>query len=417
MLDSVKIQKRQSEIRQELATLAGKESPDENEVRSMSDLDTEYTTNETRYRAALIAEDQERKEAGVEFEERSEKEFSDLISNFEVRQIAMALDEGSPLSGQTAEVVQEMRQQGGYQGIPIPFLALEQRAGETIASGTPDPISTRPLIERLFPNSVAAAMVGQLVSINSGETEWPVATQGATTGWATSETGDVGSPQEFQTIDRALAPDHNLGCQMVLTRKTMKQSGGALEQAVRRDMNSSISTAIDKAVFLGAGSGGEPLGLIPGAATYGFTETAVNGTATYNALRAEATKFLIANAGGYSNVRLLFRTELLDQLDDQVIEVGSGLTDLDRLEKKLGAVITTANALEAPTGSPVESKAVMTTNVGGVAPFFIGQWGGIDLIRDPYSKAASGQLKLTAIVTMDVTASRSAQVRILTDLQ
>lgn len=417
MLESVKIQKRQSEIRQELSTLAAKESPDENEVRSMSELDREYTTNETRYRACLIAEDQERKEAGEELEERSEKEFSDLIASFELRQVALALDEGSPLSGQTAEVVQEMRSHGGYQGIPVPLMALEQRAGETIASGTPDPISTRPIIDRLFPASVMGLMGGQVVNITSGETEWPVATQGAQTGWATTEDGDVASPQAYQTIDRALAPDHNLGCQMTLTRKTMKQSGSALEQAVRRDMNSAIAQALDAAVFLGTGADGQPLGLIPGAATYGFAEATVNAAATYQVFRQQATQFLIANAGGYKSVRLLMRTELLDSLDDQVYEVGSGITDLDRLGSKLGSLVTSTNALAAPTGNPAESTAVMTTTVNGVSPFFVGIWGGVDLIRDPYTKAASGQLKLTGLVTVDVTASRSEQVRIIKELQ
>ena len=66
MLNSVKINRRQSEIRQQLATLAGKEKPTEDEVRSLEGLDLEYRTNETRYRAALIGEETERREAGAE---------------------------------------------------------------------------------------------------------------------------------------------------------------------------------------------------------------------------------------------------------------------------------------------------------------------------------------------------------------
>ena len=63
MLESVKISRRQSEIRQELAGLVGKTEPTEDETRSMGTLDTEYRTNETRFRAALVAEDQEREDA------------------------------------------------------------------------------------------------------------------------------------------------------------------------------------------------------------------------------------------------------------------------------------------------------------------------------------------------------------------
>ncbi|MAT92863.1 MAG: phage major capsid protein [Halioglobus sp.] len=417
MLESVKIQKRQSEIRQELAVLAGKETPEETEVRSMADLDSEYQTNETRYRAALIAEDTERREAGEELEERSEKEYAELVDGFELRQVADFLDDGSALSGQTAEVVQEMRSQGSYQGVPVPLAALEVRAGETIASGTPDPKTTRNVIDQLFPASVMSQMGGQLVNISSGLHEWPVVTQGASTGWAATETGDVGSAQAFQTTDKSLSPDNTLGCQMTLTRKAMKQSGPAMEQAVRRDMNSAISAALDHAAFLGTGASGEPLGVVQGASTYGITETALDASVTYALLRAVATNFMVSNAAtSYKQVSMLMRHEVLDDLDDAVLS-GTAVTDLDRIASKLAKVLTTSNALAAPAGSPLETKAVMTTSAGGVAPFFVGIWGGVDLIRDPYTKAASGQLALTGLVTADVTVARPAQLHVITDIQ
>ena len=94
MLDSVKIARRQSEIRQALAGLVGKENPTEDETRSMESMDQEYRTNETRYRAALVAEDQERREAGADLETRSDREFAELIGRFELRQVALSLDEG-----------------------------------------------------------------------------------------------------------------------------------------------------------------------------------------------------------------------------------------------------------------------------------------------------------------------------------
>ena len=68
MLESKKLELRRSEIRQELATLAAKPEPTEDDVRSMESLDKEFRTAETRYRAALVAEDEERREAGGELE-------------------------------------------------------------------------------------------------------------------------------------------------------------------------------------------------------------------------------------------------------------------------------------------------------------------------------------------------------------
>lgn len=415
MLDSVKIQRRQSEIRQELAALVGKESPSDDETRAMTDLDGEYRSNETRYRAALIAEDDERRAAGKELETRSDTEYSELIENFELRQVALALDEGRALDGQTAEIVQELRSNGGYQGFPVPWEALELRS--TVAAGTPDPIRTAPIIDRLFPNSVAARMGVQMVNIGVGEMEYPVTTSGVSAGWATSETADVPGPTQYATTDRPLAPDHTLGVHMEITRKAMKQSGAALEQAVRRDMNGAIAEAMDRAVFRGAGAGGEPTGVIAGASGFGIAETPVDAAATYAAFRAAVVRFITANAASSGDdVNLLLRPEILDVMDGNLLP-GTAVSEWDRLIAKVGNVVLSSNALAAPSGSPAESIGILTTSAGGVAPIFCGKWGAVDLIRDPYTKAKSGALLLTGLATMDVTISRPAQTEILTGLQ
>jgi len=417
MLDSLKITRRQSEIRQELATLVGKDAPSDDETRSMETLDSEYRQNEIRFRAALTSEDVERREAGAELETRSDREWSDLMAGFEIRQVALQLDEGRNLDGHTAEIVEEMRAQGGYRGTPVPWEALEVRAGETLAGGTPDPIRTAPIIERLFSGSVAARMGGNMINIGVGAMEYPVATSAVTAGWGASETGDVSGPSAYTTLDRPLKPDHNLGVQMKITRKAMKQSGAALEQAVRRDMNGAIEEALDKAVFLGSGAAGQPTGIFAGASAWGITETAVDAAADWAAIRAEVVAFMTGNAAaGPSDVRMLMRPEIWDGMDGTFI-TGTAVTEWDRLIAAIGGVVMSHNALEAPTGSPLASKAILTTTAGGVAPFFVGAWGGIDLIRDPFADAKSGGLRLTALATMDVTVSRSVQTRILTGLQ
>jgi HK97 family phage major capsid protein len=418
MLTSVRIQKRQSEIRQSLAALVGKDKLDETETRSMTDLDAEYQGNEAKYRASLIVEDSERREAKGELETRSDKDYAALVDKFELRQVALALDEGKALSGATAEIVQEMRSKGSYQGVPVPWMALERRSGETIASGTPDPIQTRPIIDRLFPGSVAGRLGAQMISIDTGAVEWPVVTSSVTAGWADGELADVAAPAAFATTDRPLKPEQNFGVQMVISRKTLKQSAG-IEDAVRRDINSAIGAGLDKAIFLGTGANGQPLGMFPGQATYGFATTAVAAAASWAAFRAAVVAFMTANAAnGPGDVKLLIRPEVFDGMDNVVL-TGTASTEWDRLLKNipLSNIAMSSNAVAAPTGSPLASKALLTTNAGGVSPIFCATWGGVDLVRDQYSLAASGSLKLTAILTADVTVARPAQLAVLTGIE
>jgi HK97 family phage major capsid protein len=411
MLQSTKIQSRQSEIRESIATLSGKSDPSEDEIRQMDDLSKEYRSNEARYRAALISEDTERRDAGNELETRQSQEWSDLVSGFELRQVMLHLDEGKPIDGRTAEVIQEMRSAGGYRGVPIPLEALEVRAGETVAANIPSPVSTQPIIDRLFPSSVSSAMGARLVNIPAGSVEWPITTDGATAAWAATEAGDVGGTSAFKTASRTLSPDQTLGVQMKVTRKSMKQAGG-IEAAIRRDMQAAIQAEMDRAVFLGTGLTGEPNGIIATAAAYGIAVEDTSGVALWSKFRTEIVEFLKANtANGPGDVRVMIRPEVWDYMDGKIFDPGSGITEWDRMSSRVKSVVQSSNALAAPVTN--ESTALLTTSVGG-DPFFIGIWGGVDLIRDPYSDAQSGGLRLTGLVTMDVTAGRASQLRVLT---
>ena len=408
MLDSVKIQRRQSEIRQSLAELVGKEAPTADETRSMETLDSEYRANEIRFRAALTSEDEQRHEAKGELETRSGIEWAEMVGKFELRQVALALDEGRALDGATKEIVEEMRSKGGFQGVPIPYAALETRAGETIASGVPDPRTIKPIIDRIFPDSVAAKLGVQRINIDHGSVAYPVATSGAVFGWQTTELGDVGAQKRFQTAERSLSPDHTGGAQMVISRKALKQSGAGLEQAIRRDLNAVIGEELDRVVIAGSGTSGEPLGIVPGASTYGITSTPVGAAASWAAFRAEVVAFMEANAiTSPSQVNLAFNPAIWADLDAALVG-GTAVSEWDRLTKHVGN--------PAISNTIPGASAIMTASVQGVPPGVLGVYGGIDLIRDPYTKAASGALVLTGLVTADFTVPRGLQTRILTGL-
>ena len=245
-------------------------------------------------------------------------------------------------------------------------------------------------------------------------------TSSVAAGWADGELADVAGPTTFATTDRALKPEQNLGVQMKISRKALKQSGSALEAAVRRDMNSAMGVALDRAIFLGTGANGQPLGVVAGAATYGITATDAGASASWAAFRARVTAFMVANAAGSpSAVRALIRPELWDFLDGAYIDTGTGVTEWDRLTRSVppGNIAMSSNALAAPTGSPLACSALLSTAAGGVAPIFVGAWGAVDVIRDPFADAASGGLRITALATADVTVARPAQLEVLTGLE
>ena len=425
MLESVKIARRQSEIRQRLAELAAKPQPTDDEIRQMDTLDGEYRANETRYRAALIGEDAERREAGAELETREGRQWGDLCAQYELRQAVLHLDEGRALSGATGEVVSELRSQGGFQGCPVPLGALiETRAGETVASGTPSPRDTAPIVDRLFAQTVAERIGVRFINVGQGEREIPITTGGAVVGWADGELADVADAAAFATTAREMKPLYNMGAQMVLSRRSMKQSGAQLEAAIRRDLASAIRTEMDRVIFQGSGSSGEPTGLLNDTSA---TSTAIDAAPSYAHILTEIVEFMKDAAITAPNeVRALFRPETFAKLETTINADLQTTEYLRTIFVLAGREVTgpfpsnitvSANALPAPTGDPAAVPAVLTTATGGQPPMFAAVWGGVDLIRDPYAGAASGSLKLTGIVTMDTAAGRYEQSRILTGLQ
>ncbi len=213
-----------------------------------------------------------------------------------MRQVALALDEGRALDGATAEVVQELRSAGGYPGHPGPVAGAGNPRGRNRRRGTPNPIQTRPIIDRLFP--------GQRGGPHGRADDQHRLGRGGMARDHLERDGGLGRWRDGQRrrADRLrhdrprLNPDHNLGTQMRITRKALKQSGAALEQAVRRDMNGAMGAAMDQAVFLGTGANGQPLGVIPGAATYGITATAVDAAGELGGVPRGVVGFMAGNA-------------------------------------------------------------------------------------------------------------------------
>ena len=59
--------------------------------------------------------------------------------------------------------------------------------------------------------------------------------------------------------------------------------------------------------------------------------------------------------------------------------------------------------------------ALIAVTAGGLSPAYLGLWGGVDLIRDIYSDAQSGGLRLTGLLTVDLAVPRAIQLRKLVD--
>jgi hypothetical protein len=216
-------------------------------------------------------------------------------------------------------------------------------------------------------------------------------------GWAATEGGTVPNATAYQTTEAVLSPDHTLGAHMRLSRKAAKQTAG-IEEAIRRDMSAAIGAELDRAILIGSGADGQPTGLL------GLATGAGTWAATWATVRAEVVAFMTANAiSDPASVRMAITPAMWSALDDAIFDSGSGITEWQRLTGGMGAP---ALSTQLPA-----STALMAVTAGGLSPAYLGIWGGVDMIRDPYSDAQSGGLRLTGLLTVDLVVPRAIQLR------
>ena len=155
MLDSVKIARRQSEIRQALAGLVGKDTPSEDETRSMETLDSEYRTerNPLPRRAGRRGQRAARGQA-PSWRPATDGQWADLVRR--LRAAAGGAGRSTRAEPPTAGRPRWCRRcaaTGGYRGVPGAVAGAGTALGrDHRLAACFDPMQMRPVIDRLFPD-------------------------------------------------------------------------------------------------------------------------------------------------------------------------------------------------------------------------------------------------------------------------
>ena len=384
MLESVKIARRQSEIRQSLASLVGKPEPTEDEVASM-ETSTRIPGKRNPLQGRVDVRGSRAPRSRCRARDAGRAGMVAIWSGgSRCGRRRSPWMKGAALRARPERWSRSFARPAGSRGAYTARGLLEQRA-DTVSSGTPDPIRTMPVIDRLFAETVAGRMGGEFVDVGTGAMEWPITTSNVAAGWASSEGGDVADGAAFATTDRPLRPDQTLGVRMTVTRKALKQSGAGLEAAIRRDMTAALRTEMDRAIFQGDGANGEPTGLLNIA---DFTSTGVDAAPTYVPFLEELTAFMSNNVlSDPASVRLAIRPETYAKL------VSTSNAELNMVEYAMlwgiftgrqvngqvaslpSNITVTSHALPAPAGSPAAVPAILTARAAGVAPFYVGPGG------------------------------------------
>lgn len=251
----------------------------------------------------------------------------------------------------------------------------------------------------------------------NGNIAIPSQTGAATTYWVTE-----GNPpaESQQTIGQVSFTPKTIGAFTDYTRRLLLQSSIGVEAFVRADLAAQVAQGILTAAINGAGSGGEPTGIL-NTSGIGAVAAGTNGSAPlYDHLVDLETAVSVANADVGTLAYLtnskargkLRKTQVFSGTNGQPVwSKGreSGLGDV------LGYDAYVTNAVPSNLTKGASTGVCSAGIFGNWADFILALWGGLDVMLDPYAMSTTGSKRIVALQDCDMGPRRTASFAAVKD--
>ena len=373
------------------------ETTDTKEVDTKADElpeDEETTTDTEEEEVDKVEEDdtETTKEEVVEEEEKEETRNHKFINQrhtmkqrFSLLKAIKAVAENRNIDDVTAAVnnagMKEMRK-AGLNTIGQIYLPTEKRAVSVATEGV-DVVATDlyDIIEPLRAKNVLLNAGAKFYTGLSNNVQLPVMT-GANVGWA-GEVGEVAGNTAFDNVQ--LTPKR-LTAFVDISKMLLAQDSIGVENAIRMDLINAINSKIESTILgSGAKTPGSPAGMFNGKTPTKVTD--FEGLVSLEALVEEKNVLGDIAYIASPSAKASFRN---------MMKGSKGTAQLAFIDSSLD-------------GTPVYSTSNVAAKqfiVGDFSNLAIGQFGGIDITVDPFSKASTGMVRLVVNAYFDATMIR-----------
>lgn len=386
MTQAQKLELRRSEVRERLAEIAGLEGEaftEEIEAESKA-LQTEYRTLESRARAALIAESAEESKALAEAEGGEGREYRELVGRADLGALIAGVIEGRSQDGAVKEL-QEHCKVGGNQ-VPLDML-------REVRDVTPAPAQTgqsqAEILQPVYARSAAAFLGIEMPSVPAAARTFPVLTTRATVGGPVADSTPIPETTgAFSTTE--LSPERIQAS--FFWRRTDAARLAGMGEALRMALSASLEEALDAQIIGASGT----IGLLAGNNLAAVDGNPDNSAATYTQVRkglvfsridgryavSSSDLRILLGASSYEYFGGLFQTQPRDRsLVEDVEDLVDGML---RVSAHVPAIAAKHQFSLIRRGSRMGEA---------VAPM----WEGPTVIVDPYTRADTGEIKVTVV--------------------
>ena len=263
----------------------------------------------------------------------------------------------------------------------IPLSLLETRA----VTPAPTDVGTNmsPIIPGVFPQSCAAFLAVDMPTVGVGEAVYPVLTQNATVGTPAENAAQAETTGSFSAD--VLSPSR-LQASFFYSREDRARFSG-MDEALRMNLSDALADGLDKQILVGTE------GLFTGTKLPNHNAAAVTSYANYRSElgygRMDGTY-----AGGVGDLRIVMGAATYGHAAGVFRSANAG--DRAALEDLMQVTSGVKVSAHVPAVANNKQNAVIRLGVRRdmVAPV----WEGVTLIPDEITKAANGQIVVTAVM-------------------
>ena len=386
MKASQKVALEMSEKREKLNALLGVEELSDEQRAEMGVLSTRMQQLEVEARAAILAED-ETTVTRTDVVDGEDRELRSLIDRANVGNIFEAALEHRTTVGPESELQAHYRVAANA----IPLALLETRA----VTPAPADVGTQQsaIIPGVFPQSCAAFLAVDMPTVGVGEAVYPVLTKNA----------DVGTPAENAaqsettgSFSASVLQPARLQAAFFYSREDRARFSG-MDEALRSNLSDALADGLDKQILTGTE------GLFTGTKLANHNASAVTSYADY---RNELAYGRVDGkyAGGVGDLKIVMGAATYGHCAGVFRSANAG--DRAALEDLMAVTAGVKVSAHVPAVANNKQNAVIRLGMRRdmVAPV----WQGITLIPDEITKAASGQIVVTAVMLHAVKILREA---------
>ena len=408
MTSSQKLQLRESQIKARMIDLDKVESLSEDETAEVEKLTGEYREVQTKKAAAIVAEDEtaEVRETQTDTTDDGEtRELRELRGKVNLGEYVRGAIEMRSARGAEAEYNQHL----GIGGNQFPLSLLAPEAKEVRdTTGAEAQANQGSWLDRLFADSAAARVGVSMRSVAPGLASYPVTTAGAS--GAAQDREEVTTDAAW-TVGVTEARPKRASVRAVFTLEDAARMPG-LEDALRRDLGMALMDHLDKSVFVGdAGpstAAYKIVGLNTAANVAERSITQNNKIKSIETLTEFAALVDGVYASGFGDLGIVAAVGAWRLWASTIVNASADNMTLAQFLEAAGLSYMARGGIEALTTNNKFGAFVgrMRSNEGAA---IAAVWSAGELIRDPYSGAADGEVALTLNYLRDFVIPRPAQ--------